>query len=71
MSPSPTHRDAAKQAEKDLDDALRDTFPASDPIAFTPQQAGKDAHHLSDAPRSRVGDWWRHMLARIGARERH
>ena len=71
MSPSPSKHDAAKQAEKDLDDALRDTFPASDPISFTPQRAGKDAHHVDEAPRSAVSEWWRHMLARIGARNRH
>ncbi len=68
---SASNRDSVKPEEKVLDDALRDTFPASDPIAFTPQQAGKNAHPVSDEPPSRVGEWWRHMLARIGARERH
>lgn len=32
---------AAKQG-KDLDEALEDTFPASDPIAVAPKRGGKD-----------------------------
>ena len=64
-------RDAAGRAEKDLNDALRDTFPSSGPIAFTPQRAGKNAHHMDEAPRSAVGEWWRQISTRIGARDRH
>lgn len=71
MSASQPNRDSVKPVDKVLDDALRDTFPASDPIAFTPQRAGKNAHHVSDAPRSKLGEWWRHMLARLGTRDRH
>ncbi len=64
-------RESDKRAERSLDEALEDTFPASDPIAFTPQRAGKDAHHIDEQPRSKVGDWWHTMLMRIGARKTH
>jgi hypothetical protein len=30
------------KASKDLDEALEETFPASDPIAVAPKRAGKD-----------------------------
>lgn len=33
---------AAKKPSRDLDEALEETFPASDPIAYTPMRAGKE-----------------------------
>ncbi len=39
---------AAKQG-KDLDEALEDTFPASDPIAVAPKRGGKDDKRMDCA----------------------
>ncbi len=40
--------DRAK-ASKALDEALEDSFPASDPIATSPKRAGKDDKHVNIA----------------------
>jgi hypothetical protein len=34
------------EAEPDLDEALAETFPASDPLACTPRRAGRSDHKL-------------------------
>ena len=45
----PKARDTERQVDDKLDEALKDTFPASDPVAFI-QPAPKQPH---DAPREK------------------
>jgi hypothetical protein len=70
MNPNMPGDKRARRADKELDEALQDTFPASDPIAFTPRRAGKTDHHIEEPP-SRLKDWWHDMMARVTNRPRH
>jgi hypothetical protein len=71
MNPNTPSDGNGRQTDKNLDEALQETFPASDPIAFTPRRAGKNDHKVIEDRTSRLKDWWQDMMTRVTNRPHH